>query len=132
MATENLSLLSKCSLADAMTCVQEKDDPFNKNIFLHRRKQLLGFMTLSGILMCTRSTVTDGAKANICIVLQIKKPFDITEIRLCLPLKKAGTLLYDLFPFGLREALEGTRVFTWHVISEFGGGVKPINKLSRN
>ena len=81
-------------------------------------------MTLSGILMCIRSTVTDSTKANFCFVLSIEKSFDGAKIGFWLLLEKIDTFLDNLFLFGLREALESMKILPWHMEC-----AKPINKL---
>ena len=109
-------------------CLRQGDS-FDKNMFLHWWKQLLSFITLSSILMCTRSTVTNNTKTNTCLILGAENPFDCTEIWFCLFLKKFNALLDDLFSFELGEALKEVMLFLWCAISKSQVCVKLINKL---
>ena len=74
-------------------------------------------MGLPGILMFTRSTVTNSIKTNTSLMLFIKKPFDCMEIRFLLFVKKLDALENDFFPFGAREAFESMEHLCWHAIA---------------
>jgi hypothetical protein len=100
-----------------MTSLCKENNPFNENIFLHRGQELLRFMGLPGILMFTRSTVTNSIKTDTSLMLFIKKLFDCMEIGFLLRAIKLDALENDFFPFGAREAFEGVEHLRWHAIT---------------